>query len=644
MKRLTIVLWAITVLGLLLISSAVVARPALIPHENPNVVGGLSDTTVELLSSYVSALDKAGSGQYLVAWDMLSQIKPAHIPEELRPIADRYQALYSDLLSDLGSGASLLDEASARLDNNQTGVAEDRLARADIAVRNAQVSLEDVKKTTDTLGDKLGALSTPVTNEVKQLSKRLDNSLNQLRLRTDELPSLQNSLSEKCQTQAAKLKPVELSLSVATAEVFVGDSVTVSGKLSSDGGPLSGRKVSLLLDKKPVSVFNTKPDGSYAISLNIPREYIPDMALVAEYIPSGADINVYQGCESQSVPVMFQPTLLEVSMPKIVYPGIPFMINGLVSSTDDNIDRTVRVLFGNISLAERSVQGRFSFEVNLPRQVSIGEHYLTIEVMPQERRSGVVKRTAISVSGLTISADIQSPTLVIMPQSVQVSGRVYHDLGPVQNAEISLGVGQPSAITKTAPDGSFATVTASTTDVLACLLPFSLQELMIDIKAVEPGSYELQVKRQVIIMNPISAGLMLAILVSLAMVLYKRRPVKLPEVAVNPQPVKMRLPTYVSVEPHNKFTDIKTRILSAYASGLGVIEEITGISTAPYLTLREFLGVVTPSASGVVKQFHELTTIAEMALYSGHTLNEDLAERAEGLADIIKEGKYRGAS
>ena len=141
---------------------------------------------------------------------------------------------------------------------------------------------------------------------------------------------------------------------------------------------------------------------------------------------------------------------------------------------------------------------------------------------------------------------------------------------------------------------------------------------------------------------------MLVAFFSLGLLVYNRVRTKVPEpqeekVILQPQ---VREPTTVTPpsRPKYEFTDIKGRILSAYISGLEAAEKITGISMAAHTTFREFLKTATPRLPTAIKPFTELTTIAEVALYSAHKLDEDIATRAEQLATIIKEELHSEAT
>ncbi|MFQ5996059.1 MAG: hypothetical protein ACE5KP_00330, partial [Dehalococcoidales bacterium] len=361
----------------------------------------------------------------------------------------------------------------------------------------------------------------------------------------------------------------------------------------------------------------------------------------------------------------YHPTSLEVFAPETAYPGLPITITGQVSSPGSNVYRTIKVLLDNTQLTEETIQDEFSFKITLPPQISTGKHGLTVVATPQGRYSGTSKRLSVYISRIPIQTDIQVPQLVISSQPIQISGRVSANLAPIQDAQVSLASRRSSTTVKTTTDGSFtatveppqlsvSTTTSSnffyaTTTTIA--LPFDLslvgpQEITVDITPVEPWYAPLQIKRWVFTVNPSNIGLMLVAFLSFGLLIYNRvrtRPAVLREEKAIPQPLVQELPPVTPPpEPKYEFTGIKGRILSAYISGLEVVEKITGIPMAAPTTLREFLKIVTPRLPTVSQPFTELTMIAEIALYSAHRLDEDIATRAEQLAATIKEELHSG--
>lgn len=77
---------------------------------------------------------------------------------------------------------------------------------------------------------------------------------------------------------------------------------------------------------------------------------------------------------------------------------------------------------------------------------------------------------------------------------------------------------------------------------------------------------------------------------------------------------------------------VKGRIISAYLDGLEALGG-NGVTMTPPTTLSEFLEGLPTDAR---RPFTELTSLAEIALYSTHKLNEDTAAKAERLAAGLK--------
>lgn len=659
MKRLAAVLSIIILLTMFFPGLSTLAQLSHTPHENPATAKSSPDL-VALLLVYTTVFDLTTTGQYQNAQSLLKELEQANIPAELRYIIDRYNTLSRQLLTTLDNLEFRLDEASTLLSHNQISDARKKLDDAEAATRNARFLLEDIEVATRSLADKLGTFAPSAASQIKKAYDRLEQSLNRLRQLIDELNQLQQSLTDRHQTLVVELIPTELSLSITPVSVFVGNSITASGRLSDANRPLTKRKLILLLNNKPL-VTTTDLDGSYATNITIPYEYVPTMTLNAIYAPSGDDIVTYQASKSPPVTVntMFYPTLLEVSAPETAHPGLPITISGQVSSTDGNIDRIIKVLLDNTQLAGETIQGQFSLEITPPPQTSIGEHSLTIVATSQGHYSGAVKSLSIDISKIPIQADIQIPQLIVIPKPIQISGKVSHNFAPVQDARVSLTFRQSSTTTKTANDGSFTAVVklpqlsvstptssnlfTATTTTIELPLDLSLigpQELTITITPVEPRYAPLQIKRWVFVVNPVNIGLMLFAFLSLGLVVYNRfrtRPIVLRHKKAVPQPPAQELPAATPPPmPKFEFTGIKGRILSAYLDGLETVEKVTRTLMATHTTLREFLKTATPRLPTAIKSFAELTTIAEVALYSARRLDEDIATRAEQLAATIK--------
>jgi len=644
MKKFAIALSIIILLAMLSPCFSILAQPTHTPHENPALAKGSPDL-VSILLFYGNVFDLAATSQYQDAQSLLNELEYANIPDELQYLIDRYNTLTQQLLTTLDNLEPLLDEASTLVAEYQVSEAKQKLDAAKVAIDDTQLLLDDIEAATNILSDKLGVFAALAGSQVRLAYDRLQESVHRLRQLTDELNQLQQSLTQRHEIQAVELIPTELSLSISPASVFVGDNIAASGRLTGDGNLLVNRRLTLLLDNEPL-VITTDLDGSYATDITIPYKYVSTMTLKAVYTPSGNDIGTYLGCYSppMAVDTSFYPTLLEVLALETAHPGLPITISGQVSSTDGTIDRTVQVLLDNTQLAEEITQGQFNIQITSPPQVSTGKHSLTVIVTPQGRYSGASKSLTVNISRMPIRVEIQKPLLVLIPKPIEVSGKVYHSLGPLRDARVSLTFKDSSTTVKTSTDGSFT----ATIDAPLDLSLVGPQELGITIEPVEPWYTSLQIERRIFTINPANMGLMLVAFVSLGLLVFNRVRTRLPgrrEKLVIPEATLQELLIVAqALRPGFEFGGIKERILSAYLNGLGVVEKVTGIPMSPHTTLREFLNAAAPQLPTAIKPFVELTLIAENALYSAHKLDESTAAKAEQLVATIKEELYGGAA
>ena len=679
MKRLVITLSILAGLAIVLPGLPALAQPTRLPHEKPDTAISILDES-GLLLSYVHINNLASNSQFQSAQDALTEMSNANIPADIRHIIEQYNSLYQKLFTTLDNLESLLNEASALLSRNQINEARQKLDNAGPNIRDANSLLKDTEAATDSLSGRLGIPHTAATNQLTQSYDRLDNSIKRLKDVIDKFTSLRESLTERY-TQMTKLTPTELSVNASPLTAFVGENITVSGRLSDNSTPLTQREIFLSLEYKTIKNINkinipvtattntsttTRFDGLYVADITIPYQYVDNMTLTAIYEPSSGDNQNYLSSKSQPLTIntLFYPTYLKVNMPQRLYREQPFTLSGEVTSGYDNISRNISVYLDDNLLAEKTVSGPFNLEItpsenSTPRKVN-----LTVAVAPDGRYSGASQSRNIAMSIMPGHIDTRIPSIVLLPGSIRISGRVYNEFGPIADAPVSLKLENSLTTVATAPDGSFQgvfktrilptkapssdnqlSISESPAESLFDLSPIGMHEIAVTIEQPEPWATAVGEKSRIFTINPLSTSLIIAIFIALGLVIYRRNqtrmslrkvvsPVEVAEpIAITPLPSPVSRP---------KLTAIKSKILSAYQSGLSIIEKITGIVMAPHITLREFLKMTQLPSPSVTGCFAELTAITESTLYSAREPPQDTVNRAEKLAAAIKEELYRG--
>jgi len=679
MKRLVIILSILAVLAIVLPGLPALAQHTHLPHEKPDTAVRVLDK-VGLLLSYVHINNLASKSQFQSARDALTEMSNANIPASIRHIIDQYNSLYQKLFTTLDNLESLLNEASVLLSRSQINEARQRLDNAGSNIRNANSLLKDTKAATDSLSGQLGFLDTSATNQLTQSYHRLVDSIKRLKDVIDKLTGLRESLTERY-TQMTKLTPTELSMDASPLTAFVGENITVSGRLSDNSTPLTQKAILLSLEYKTMKNVNkinipvtatantttaTGFDGLYVANITVPYQYVDNMTLTAIYEPSGTDIKNYLSSKSQPLTVntLFYHTYLKVNMPQGLYREQPFTLSGEIISGYDNISRNVSVYLDDNLLAEKTVSCLFNFEIIPSENATPRKSELTVAVAPDGRYSGASQSHNIAILVTPGHIETRIPSIVLLPGSIKISGRVYNEFGPIAEAPVSLKLKNSQTTVTTAPDGSFhgfiklnilptkapssnnqLDVSKSVTEPFFDLSPIGIHEIAVTTEQPESWGTAVGEKSRILTINPLSTGLIMAVLIALGLVIYRRKQTRMSRQKVV-SPVEVAEPSAItplhSPVSKLKLTAIKSRVLSAYQSGLSIIEKITGIVMAPHITLREFLKMTQLPSPGVTECFAELTAITESTLYSAREPPQDTVTRAEKLATTIKEELYSG--
>jgi len=637
-KRLTIAFSIFIVAVIIFPGVPALAQPDKTPHENPDTATGSLDK-ISLLINYGRIIFAASNRDYAAALEALEELRKMDIPDEYRNIINRYNDLCQQLLTTLDTLDAILDDAVNLIESNNINKAKSKLDDAEIYVQDAIMIMDDLSLATESLRKRFGVEALTAPDELIQADKQLRDSIEQLRQLLNMLANLRESLNESY-IKIKGLTSTNITLQISPTTAWVGDTVNAQGVLKSGDEPLSGRQVTIRLDEKAVAIFISQEDGSYSGNITLPYEYVETMKAVAVYEPQGSDDDTYLGCQSTEVTLQtrYYPTRLQVSTPDVIYPGTPFIINGEITSEGKDTPRTIKVSLDNRQIMETTVSGQFILEITPPDDIATGQRTLTLTVIPLERFAGTIKQRIITVSLIPLEIDLETPGLILLPKSIQLSGRIRSERGPIANANVNIVFSTISTTVTTASDGSFTTM-------LDIPLDFSFigqREYSINVEPLEPWASYLAVKRQSIVINPVFSTLTFVSLLVLVFLILRRR--RTPEEKAIPREEVAGSTAFITPRaPAIKLTGIRGRIISAYRSGLAMIERIAGVHMTPDTTLREFLAKVAKVLPGISRQLAELTAMVERALYSNQNPTSKTAGIAEQITDDIQKELRRGA-
>lgn len=638
-KKLIFTLLIIALLPLVIPHLSALSQPSQVPHEDPSTATE-SPNPVLLLLFYGDVFDLVNAAQYQEAKSLLNTRQYANIPDEIRYLIERYDTLSSQLILSLDSIELYLNEASYLLSDYRLDEARDKLDNAESSISEVRITLDDLIMATAAFGDELGALALSASADVKEAFDRLTDLVSRLEHLLNELNRLLYNLSDTYDIRIQEdLIPTDLTLDITPITAFVGDSIVASGSLTCNGSPLADRMINLLLDDDPFSAY-TGSDGSYSLVIDIPYRYVSTITLGSSFHPSGNDIGQYLPSQSPLVnlQVNYYTTTLEVSAPDTALPGLPINIYGQISSTGSGIYRQVKVFLDGEQLAVEMALDSFNINMTLPEQTPVGEHLLTITVTSMERYAPASSSLSIDISKLPIEADIKSPTFTTIPKEINISGLVYIDTGPIQDAQVSIVFKDTTVTVTTSSLGLFS----ATLDLPMELSLIGPQEFTVIIEPAEAYYSSLELTRWIFTVNPTSIGIMLVISFSMGLVIYKaiRPKKKRSDEVSSPYETKSTKPIEISQVTSRKhdFPGTRGKVYSAYFDSLESVEKATNIYLTDNTTLSEYRLIVRPEIEASFASFSDLTTLAEVAIYSIHRLDETTVQRAKELVMLVKKG------
>jgi len=577
------------------------------------------------------------------------------VPDDLRYIIDRYNELVQQLMDLTETLDSKLNEAERLLDQLRVDEASEVLEDVAILVTKAELLIEDVEEATSSMAQRLGVFSAIPELGLTEIYSRLQEviqRLNDLISRNHEL--LLNLRGDVENVESLNLKRTELSLNLNTTRLFVGESCLASGRLFSGGENLSNRVVMLFLDGENVADSLTDDNGMFFVTFAIPYNYVDTVNVSAVFGPVGDDRLVYFGSSSPVVvvDVLFFETLVEVSLPSDVFPGLGFTVNGrVVSDSGVGLGGRFVSFYWNGDLVgevQTGQSGEFVYASIVGSDLQ-GQFSFGIEVDAEGVYDGVFREYVVFVKRIGTIVDVDVPSYVIVPAGVFVEGYVRSVSGDsLDDALVTLELSNNSVAVKSFDGGKFN----GTIYMPLNLVFVGYQELSVSVDPVEPWQDSFVKRTSVFVVNPFNIGLLSTAFISVGIVFYSRfsasrskaRRMKKedrPSPDSKKESMKMGIEDF-SVLPSRNFSGVKGRIADAYVRALRSVESYTGVSLSSDMSLREFLVIADPKLNKVSLYFGELTFLVERLLYSDYRPHKkkalDAELWAENVVRLVKDG------
>ena len=612
-------------------------------QENPQVALQ-TFSGIALLSYYSSSLD------YIIQLDQngsdtnLEKMPFANVPQVLDDTTGGFASNGMVFTTSIVNLFGLWDQENTYVQQYRLNDAESLYTQITDQLPAAQQQLSQIESSVVNTGIYLNIASLSSTSGLTQ-------EYNVVMAKIQQLSSMLALLSRPLipPQLASLLKPTELTLMIDPLTAYVGDDVNFQGALSSKGVSLSGRTITLLLNNSDLLTVQTDAQGQFHGTFQLPYLYIHQMPVQAIYYPQGDDAGIYLAATSPVVNIitLFYTAQLTLQLTNTAYPGKTVTLTGTFDYGSDPVpqQRVVDLYLDNNIEDQLNAGPVFNKSIMLDAQITSGNHLITVSAPADGRYAPVMTSYVMDVTLATTILDLHMPVIGFIPGSIQLSGKAYSSLGPLDNAAILISDGKTSKQIITAADGTFSTKLGM--GMGASLL--GTQTITVKVKPQEPWNASVTKAKNIFLIYFINIGLLLAILIFMAVYLPRRfkkwftgragKKVKLPGMVV-PETVAVYA-AKEEVSPKEKQNtekeeEAKNPVLYWYRIALKYVQDFTKKMLKPHQTLREYGREASQVLGPAGKYFLELTYLLEKRLYGKHETDANDNQQSRQLAAEIQ--------
>jgi hypothetical protein len=367
------------------------------------------------------------------------------------------------------------------------------------------------------------------------------------------------------------------------------------------------------------------------------------------YFPETGDTGVYLGAASPVIPltVLFYAATLDLKQEGPAYPGREVLLTGTFdyNGAPPPAQRPVELYLDDVLVSQFSASAGFSQTIDIGDSVSPGKHGLFASAAAAGRYAPVAADSLLDVKLATPILELNLPRISFIPGNIGISGRLYSETGPLQNADIVVNAGNASTRVKTTAEGTF-------NSKLRMGLGLSLlgnQDISVNVQPLEPWNAPLSTTKTTFVINALNCGLILIVLIGLGVYLPRRlkkwsifapgKPGRLPEAIPAPPALLEENSTLLLLKEGQRDDKEATSnpVMYWYRIALKLVQRLTQAILKPQQTLREYARQSNPALGPAGKYFLELTYIIERKLYGKGQPSKADAEKSQQLARSMQE-------
>lgn len=622
------------------------------PHENPEeavqIFSGISLLGYYSISlDYIIQRDRAGSEINL------EKVSFANIPSQMENITADFADYGKDFTSSLVELYDLWNKQNVFINQYRLSEAADIYQKMQNKLPAARQQLGRIETSVIATGDYLKVDMVPDSNALRLTYDEVLAKIQQLYLMLDLLdyPLLPELLPDLTPEELAELlKHTEISLEINPMVAYVGDEIIFRGILSTQGEKLAGREIRLLLNGLDILTVKTDVQGYYQGKFQLPFQYLNEVSVQALFYPHDDDAGVYLASVSPiiEIAVLYYEAQLTILKVESAYPGREAIINGYLTyvKAPPLPLRQAELYFDNVFLRDFIVETSFTEKMELSEDTIAGEHIISIFVPADGRYAPVFADCVLEITRAVPIIELDIPRIEVVPGSIEISGRIFSEFGPLDSAYIIINLGEKETPGITDKNGLF---TANIKMSMGLSL-LGNQQITVKAQPIEPWNAPLSVTKNIFLVNVVNCSIVLILLSGFGLYLPRRfikwsginlkKKIELPE---TPIPVNI-ITKRVDEDTHSEKRDEPDErekavnpVLYWYRLALKFVQNFTGLMLKPQRTLREYAHDVSRVLGPAGKYFMELTFIIEKTLYARWRPSPQDIERSQKLSQSLQE-------
>lgn len=632
-------------------------------HEDPEQAEVIFDG-ISLFRYYSASLDLLLRKEPAEVEARLGKMPFANIPEALtRPTVD-FAASSTNLSYQVFDVSNNITRLGILVEQSRFDEAATLAKKTVATLVDAEIRLNEVEQALLTIGRGLRISSASPTSD-------LSISYGEVTSRIEKIRAVLAASKEMIAKMSAGqfLKRPQITLKIAPFTAFVGDSITFEGDLASEGQPLAGREITILLDGSQNATARTDPAGHFGGTLAVPYIYPPQLELPALkrsksgsalkalfqpevelqslYAPKEGDAGLYSAVVSPVIKLnlLFYEAQLKLTLPEKSYPGLETSISGRFDYRQAPVpaQRNIEIYLDDVLVATVAADQTFTAKVRIPPDTLTGKHRVTLSAIPRQRYSPVTVSATLNITKSIPTVLMKLPKVVIIPGNLRLQGNLSSEIGALEGASIKLRFG-----------GSETEVTSSTEGSFDARVPMGMgsglagwQQLEWEIIPQEPWHAPAKITSNLFTINMVTGGgsiIVLALLgIYLPSLLRKRfalgmRPARKTQRKQTPVPQTAAAPGRVALPSQYEAGDgSRSKILDWYRLLLRLLERLAKTALAPQQTLREFAVQYSKAFGPFGKPFMDFSRLAERLLYSRHEPTPDEVKKSSQITQDIRE-------